>query len=142
MLSVNGTVVIQIANFLVLLLILNLILYRPIRKILAQRNAEFSLRESQIKQYHDRGLKSQQEIDAGMIAAQKDGFAEKEALKAEGLAREKKLLQEAGASVEQKLGTARGEIDRNVTKVRESLEAQLQDFSNDLAEKILGRSVR
>ncbi len=48
MLNIDGTMFLQIANFLVLLFILNLILFRPIRKILAQREDEMNSRQKRL----------------------------------------------------------------------------------------------
>ncbi len=45
MLEINNTLIIQIANFLVLLFLLNIILYKPIRKILGQRQEEMRTSE-------------------------------------------------------------------------------------------------
>ncbi|MFO7984404.1 MAG: hypothetical protein R6U38_00955 [Desulfatiglandaceae bacterium] len=142
MLNIDGTLILQIANFLVLLLVLNVILYRPIRRILDQRNKEMSSRESTIESFQETAQKYEQDIEKGMVTARKEGFAKKEALKAEGVEAEKGLLQEAGASVEQKLGVARKDMEGKVTGVRQALEDQISDFSNELAEKILGRSVQ
>ncbi|MFP3910528.1 MAG: hypothetical protein ACLFUT_00500 [Desulfobacteraceae bacterium] len=142
MLNIDGTLILQIANFLVLLLVLNLILYRPIRRVLAQRDEEMSSRENTIESFQQKAQQYEKDIEEGMVRARKEGYTQKEALKAEGVEAEKGLLQEAGQSVEQKLGAARKDMEGKVADVRQALEGQISDFSNELAEKILGRSVR
>jgi len=54
MISIDYTLLIQIANFLVLLLILNIILYRPIRNILSRRKEEIHAFETTIRDFQDR----------------------------------------------------------------------------------------
>lgn len=142
MLDINGTLILQIANFLVLILLMNVILYRPIRKMLSQRAEEMAGRESSIEGLKEKSDKYQKDIEEGVVAARKEGFNKKEALKAEGLEEEKGFLQEAGASVEQKMTAARKDIEGKTAEVRKALEEQIADFSNELAEKILGRSVQ
>ena len=142
MLNIDGALILQIANFLVLLLVLNLILYRPIRRVLAQRDEEMSSRENTIESFQQKAQQHEKDIEEGMVRARKEGYTQKEALKAEGVEAEKGLLQEAGQSVEQKLGAARKDMEGKVADVRQALEGQISDFSNELAEKILGRSVR
>lgn len=142
MLNIDGTLILQIANFLVLLLVMNVILYRPIRRVLSQRNEEMTSRESSIEALKEKADTYQQDIEEGMIAARKEGYTKKEALKAEGLEEEKAFLKEAGASVEQKLNAARKDMEGKTADVRQALENQITDFSNELAEKILGRSVQ
>lgn len=142
MLNIDGTLILQIANFLVLLLVLNVILYRPIRRVLAQRNKEIDSQETTVASFQDKAQQYEKDIEDGKVAARKEGFTTKEALKAEGMEAEKGMLQEASQSVEQKLGAARQEMEAKMGDVRQALEDQISDFSNELAEKILGRSVQ
>ena len=142
MLNIDGTLLLQIANFLVLLLVLNLILFKPIRKILSQREEEMSSRQKTIDDYLDRAEMSEKGIEEGKVQARKEGYTSKEALKAQGLEEEKGILQEAGAGVEKKLGAAKKEIEAKIEAARETLEGQIASFSDELAQKILGRSIQ
>ena len=142
MLNIDGTLFLQIINFLVLLLILNLILFKPIRRILSQRQEEMNSRQKTIDDYQDQAGKSEKGIEEGMVQARKEGYTEKETLKAQGLEEEKGILQEAGAGVEKKLGAAKEEIEAKIAAARETLEAQIGSFSDELAQKILGRSIQ
>ena len=142
MLNIDGTMFLQIANFLVLLFILNLILFRPIRKILAQREDEMNSRQKTIDDFQDQTEKNEKGIEEGIVQARKEGYAEKEALRSHGLEEEKEILQEAGTGVEQKLSVAKKEIESKIAVARETLEGQIAGFSDELAQKILGRSIQ
>ena len=48
MVSVDGSIVLQIANFLLLIWILNMVLYKPIRKILLERKEKMVGMQSDI----------------------------------------------------------------------------------------------
>jgi F-type H+-transporting ATPase subunit b len=76
----DGSVIIQIANFLFLIFALNLILYRPIRKILSDRRDKIKGLESST----ERAAKSLQEKERTLAKAIKDararGLKEKENL--------------------------------------------------------------
>ena len=142
MLNIDGTMFLQIANFLVLLFILNLILFRPIRRVLAQREDEMNSRQKTIDDFQDQTEKNEKGIEEGIVQARKEGYAEKEAFKSQGLEEEKEILQEAGAGVEQKLSVAKKEIETKIADAREALEDQIAGFSDELAQKILGRSIQ
>ena len=142
MLNIDGTLILQIANFLVLLVVMNIILYKPIRGILAKREEEMTSRQKAIDDYQGRVRDNEEAIDSGMVSARKEGYQEKEALKAQGQEEEKGVLQEAGAAVERKLTAAKKEIDTKLVAAREALEGEISGFSDELAEKILGRSVQ
>ena len=142
MLSIDGTIILQIANFLVLLVVMNIILYKPIRGILVKRDEEMASRQRMIDDYQGRVKDNEEAIESGMVAARKEGHKEKESLKILGQEEENGVLQEAGAAVERKLTAAKQEIETKITAARETLESDISGFSDELAEKILGRSVQ
>jgi F-type H+-transporting ATPase subunit b len=142
MLNIDGTLFLQIANFLVLLLILNFILFRPIRRVLARRADEMNSRQKTIDDYQEQAEKNEKGIEEGVVQARKEGYTEKEALKTQGLEGEREILQEAGGGVEQKHNAAKKEIESKIAVARETLEGQVANFSDELAQKILGRSIQ
>jgi len=141
MLSVDNTLLIQIVNFLVLLLLMNIFLFKPIRGILAKRNEEEGSLKGSIDTYQARAEQSAKGVEEGKVQARKEGVSEKDSIKGQGLEKEKNLLQEALAASEEKIGIARKDMDAKMGDVRKALEDQVAAFSNELAAKILGRSV-
>ena len=141
MLSIDATLFIQIANFLVLLFLLNLFLFKPIRRILAKRQAEENSLQESIEGFQTRSDQNEKGIEEGKIRARKEGATEKEGLKGQGIEKERGILQDASSAAEENLGIARKEMEAKMVGVRKSLEDQVAAFSNELAEKILGRSI-
>ena len=142
MLNIDGTLFIQIVNFVLLLLVMNIILFRPIRKVLARREGEMNSRQKTIGEFQEQAEKNEKDIEEGVVQARKEGYAEKEALKTQGLEGERDILQEAGGGVEQKLNAAKQEIESKIAVARKTLEDQVAGFSDELAQKILGRSIQ
>ena len=141
MLSIDYTVLIQIANFLFLLFILNIILYKPIRSILGRRKGEVDSFEKSIKDFQGRLSQAARELDESMAGARKEGFTERENCKNEGLEEERGMVDEATTSSGDKIAKAKNTIEGEVANVRQSLEKEIAVFSKELATKILGRSV-
>ncbi|MFH0845308.1 MAG: hypothetical protein V1930_07510 [Pseudomonadota bacterium] len=141
MLEINFSLVIQIVNFLVLLFLLNIFLYRPIRKILSERHNEMTSLQDMIGDFQTKLSQYKNDLEGKTLGARKEGFKEKEDLKNVGLEEERTLLQGAMSSAEQKMGTAREEIKGKMVDVRQSLQSEVDSFSKELAEKILGRSI-
>jgi F-type H+-transporting ATPase subunit b len=137
----NFTLVFQIANFLFLLFVLNIILYRPIRKILGQRGNEVVSFQEMIEDFQSKSEKGAKTLEENMAGARSQGFKEKESLKGAGIEEEKVMLQQALSSAEERIGKAKGEIDQDTAQARRSLEEEVRVFSQELAEKILGRSI-
>lgn len=141
MLDINYTLVIQLGNFLLLLFLLNIFLYRPIRRILAQRNEEVNSLQKMIEDYQNSSEQNEKGIEENMIQARKEGFGEKENLRGQGQKEEQGILEEANAKVEEKMGKTKEEMDSKMAAVRKALQDQTAAFSMELAEKILGRSI-
>jgi len=142
MLSIDSSVIIQIANFLILLFLLNIILYRPIRKVLSQRNQEMSGLEHRAADLEAKALEYSNSLEENLASARKLGFRERESLRAEGLELEKKMYQEATASAGSKMEEARKSMEMRAAEIRSALEKEIGLFSKELAEKILGRSLQ
>ena len=137
-----GALWIQVFNFLILMFFMNILLYKPIRSIVAKRKAEVNSLQGEINDCQNHSDQNQKEINDGMILAQKDGFQIKDGFKAEGHDQGKHILGKAGVSVDEKLGKAKNDVDFQISEVRKSLESQINAFSMDMAEKVLGRSIQ
>lgn len=142
MLSIDSSVLIQIANFLILLFLLNIILFRPIRKVLSKRNQEMSVLAQGASDLEAKGLEYSNSLEENLASARKLGFRERESLRGEGLEMEKKMYQEATASAGSKMEEARKRTEMRAGEIRGSLEKEIGLFSRELSEKILGRRLQ
>jgi F-type H+-transporting ATPase subunit b len=137
----DWTLFLQLANFLFLLFILNIILYRPVRQILGKRKAEVDGLQLSVSELEGNANRFAGDLEEGMAKARKAGYQEKEGLKNQGLEEEKKLLKEAASASGERMGQARTEMEQKLLGARGTLEKELSVFSRELAEKILGRSI-
>lgn len=137
----DWTLFLQLANFLFLLFILNIILYRPVRQILGKRKAEVDGLQLSVSELEGNANRFAGDLEEGMAKARKAGYQEKEGLKNQGLEEEKKLLKEAASASGERMGQARTEMEQKLLEARGTLEKELSVFSRELAEKILGRSI-
>ena len=138
----NLSLFIQMGNFLLLVFLLNIFLYRPIRRIIAERGEEMGSLEHAIRDYQEKAEENEKGIREQTVQARKEGFNVKESLKLEGVEKEKGILRESSSTVEERISTNRSEIEEQMKKVRKVLDEQVAVFSKELAEKVLGRSVR
>ncbi|MFC1840773.1 hypothetical protein ACFL1N_14420 [Thermodesulfobacteriota bacterium] len=135
------SIVIQIVIFLLLLFLLNLIVYRPIRGILIRRKEEMSSSKDQANNWMKKAGEYSEEIEENMITLRNEGLKEKTDLRNKGLETENELLEDAYVRVEETAGKAKEEIKEKVNKARVSLQEEMEGFSHELASKILGRSL-
>ena len=142
MLDINYTLAIQIGNFLILLFLLNIFLYKPIRRIMSQRQEEVDSLQKMIEDYENGSEENEKGIEENIVQARKQGFGEKENLRSQGQKEEQGILEKANAKVEEKMGKNKEEIESRMAAVRKALQDQTAVFSTELAEKILGRSIQ
>ena len=141
MITIDITVLIQIINILILIVVLNAVLYKPVRTVLAKRkekleelatsienfkkNAELR-REEISRKLNEARSKAKEEIEKARSAAQTST--------AESLAQ---VRQEALANKTAQLD----EIKKQFTDAQQQLSGQIDSFASDMAAKILGRSI-
>lgn len=135
------SVIIQICNFLVLIWALNIILYRPIRKIIQQRKEKVESFETTIDTYNSDIQEKDEAFTSGLKAARAKGLSKKDALMQEGIDEEKKIIENVNANAQAELLEVREKIARDVEATRTSLQQKIDEFANDITQKILGRAV-
>lgn len=133
--------VIQIINFLILILLLNFIVYRPVRGILNKRMEDMDSSSTITDEWKRKIEKYSAELEDSIDSTRKEGLKERFGLREKGLTTEKELLQDAYSQVEEALGKAKNEIKKKISSARTSLQDEIDGFSRELAEKILGRSL-
>jgi len=141
MIDIDWTLYAQIINFLLLVFLLNVVLFRPIRNALKDRQAKLLAQETEINVLTDKGRSLEDEIKEELAAARRDGAGARESLKQEGVQAEATLLEEVKRQAELEWATVEKKIKADMAKARKSLQTQAQSFAQLLATKILGREL-
>jgi F-type H+-transporting ATPase subunit b len=141
MIDIDWTLYAQIINFLLLVFLLNVVLFRPIRSALKDRQAKLLAQETEINVLTDKGQTLEEEIKEELAAARRAGAGAREALKQEGAQAEATLLEEVKRQAELEWATVEKKIKADMAKARKSLQTQAQSFAQLLATKILGREL-
>ncbi len=141
MINVDVTLFIQMANFLLLLVLMNLVLYRPIRRLVAQRNELVSKQRAGIDKAESEAQKALREFEERLRAARAAGREKVQELKEAAYRMEKDLLAQATEEAAKEVQAVRERIQKEIGQVRAQLQAQIQVFSKDMAQRILGRSL-
>jgi F-type H+-transporting ATPase subunit b len=137
----DSSTLIQIVNFVFLIFVLNILLYRPIRKILAQRKEKIEGLELSIETSDKDALEKDAAFGAGIKEARARGFKEKEALMQQATDEEKKIIADINDKAQAELAEIRDTIKKEAAVARESLQKEVDGFANQICQKILGRAV-
>ena len=131
----DESLIIQIANFLLIIWIMNLILYRPIRNILRQRREKIEGLEFSIETYSENAQEKDDAFAAGIKEARARGLKEKETL-LQAAAEEA-----AGGKAQAELAEIRKKIAKEADAARTALREKVDEFADEICQKILGRTV-
>lgn len=137
----DWTFLLQMANFLILMWILNVILYKPIRNVLIQRKNKVSgLEESILASEKD--VKDKEEaFMVGIRDARAKGLKQKEMLIAEASEEEKQIIARINEKAQANLAEVRGQISQEALAARDSLMQEIDGFAETIGQKILGRAI-
>jgi F-type H+-transporting ATPase subunit b len=141
MIDIDWTLFMQIANFLILVFLLNMVLFRPIRGILKERQGILSGLQSDISSLTESEQGVRQNIQGELLSARKSGINKRDMIKQEGSAVEAGLMEKAKAEVDDEMARMAAKIKADVAAARDALKPQAESFAHDLATKILGREM-
>jgi len=138
MIDLNATFFMQFVNFVITLVVLNFILIKPIRGIIAQRNSHMSEMVDNTEKFTasaEEKLKNyQKQLDEARVA----GTERRNGLKAEGTAKEKGILSAAGEQAAATLKTEREAVASEVNTAMGDLKSQVGTMADKVAAKVLG----
>jgi len=133
--------VFQLVNFLVLVLLLNVFLYKPIRKQLADRNALIVGAREKSAAVDKEVQEKLASYEARMREIRAGAADERGALKKEALVQEAAILEKARLQSTEKLAGIKARVAKEAEEARVALKASAEALSADICEKVLGRSL-
>jgi len=136
----DSSVIIQVVNFIFLIWVMNIILYKPIRKIIAERKVKVRGLEGSVDSLNQDALEKDKAYGAGIKDARAKGLSEKEAQVQAASEEEKKMIEEITSRAQANLIEIREKIAKDTEEVRSSLQKDVDSFAEEIGQKILGRA--
>jgi F-type H+-transporting ATPase subunit b len=130
----------QMINFLVLLFVLNLVLYKPIRNVLLERKAKIEGMQIGAEKAANDLVAGEDAYKDGLKQARSKGLKEKEILLEEASKEEKEIIDRINKKAQANLADIKKQVADETEQARKALEAQVDMFAKAIGEKILGRA--
>jgi F-type H+-transporting ATPase subunit b len=140
--DINLTLFVQMANFLVLIVILNYLLYKPILAILDRRKMRLDESEGEIKRLNETVEKKAAEYEEKLRLAKQDALDKKGDILKEAADSAKAIIDERRSKIPAMLAEFQGKVGQEVETARRILTDQSKKISAEIAEKVLGRSLQ
>lgn len=141
MIDINTSLFIQLANFIVLLIILNFILFKPIRQIMQEREQGISSAFGDAKNAQERMQKLLDQYNVSLAEAKQKAAATYNTIYQQGLDAQRDMISAERAKAGEALDKARGEIVSASAAARADLKREAERLSQDITSKLLGRAV-
>ena len=140
MIDLDWTFFAQLVNFLIILTVLNLILFRPIRGIIKKRAEVMSEKLGSIEAFTAQAESKLENYKASLTGARVEAQQMRVSLKAEGTEAEAAVLSKAGAEAAEKVAAARKEIDGQKQAALKALRNEVAGYAKSVAEKVLSKA--
>lgn len=128
---------VMIANFLGLLYILNIILFRPLLKVFDERENLIKGSLDSAREMNSRKEEGIERINKEISEARSKAKEVFEGLRNQGMEVQKSLLSDAEAGAAEMLRKAREELRIEGEKARKSLKADIDKFSDEIVRKLV-----
>ena len=141
MITIDITMFIQIANILLLIVIMNAVLYRPIRTILTDRREKISSLQTEVENFNKNAQLRLDEFDQKMRESRAKAKGELDNARNEAKAAGTESLNKVRQEVDTEKAGQLSAIVQESTNAKQQLQGQVNEFANEMATKILGRAL-
>ena len=141
MITIDITMPIMIANVIILMILLNAVLYRPVRRILAERKEKLAGLATDVENYEKNAQLRVEEYDSKLNEARRKAKAEFDSARASAQAAGAAKVAEIKAEADKVKAEALAKVEAEFAAADKELKGQIDSFAGEMAGKILGRAV-
>lgn len=141
MISINATLVVQIINLLVLILILNWIMYRPLKRMMAERAQTLAEGKAQAASLQEQTEAGQESYGKDLWARRSQIDKQTHQLVEEQMAQSQALIAEKQAEARQNQVQLRERIEQEMAQAKQQISQEAQLVALEMASRILDKRV-
>lgn len=139
--NLNMTLLVQMVNFLILIVLLHRFLYKPLTQFLATRADGIKRSLEEAKAAREAAATAQQEYEARIAATRREAAALRESAVREVEEERQRLLKVSRDEAARLLTEAKAQIEQEVKRAKAELRAEVVGLSLGVAERLIGRSL-
>ncbi len=137
MLEINEWFFVQLANFLIVLLFLNYLLFKPLLRIFKERGDRVKDCLDNAKTMEKERTGQLDQVNARISEAKNQAKAIFETLSKEGLEVQKEFIEVAKKEAAEVNKKAQDDLKAEAKKAREALKSDIEAFSGDIVKKLV-----
>ena len=139
LISINETLFVQIIGFLIFLYLINRIMFRPLRNVMADREIYIERVKLDIDQARDKIAEMTSQIEEQEAEVKEEAFELKEQREEIGNQQAKEIFAAVRQEIADTSAKVQIDIDNKISEARQSLKIESETLALNIIEKILDR---
>jgi F-type H+-transporting ATPase subunit b len=141
MIEIDQTLIIQIVNFIIFLVILNYLIFKPVVRVLDERRDRIDGTRERAQQMEAEIQTKLEAYEERIQEAKSRAVHEKETFRREAESLSKETVEKARRELARDIPIIRKQIASETDRARQELEKTAQDMARDIACRVLGRKI-
>jgi F-type H+-transporting ATPase subunit b len=142
LISINETLIFQVISFLIFLFIINRILFRPLRRVMAEREAHIENMQKDIIDAQNQFEDLTYQIQKQEKAVRDEAFEQQANLEASGNQQAVEILTSVRKEINASKEQARKNVDAQISAARKHIQKEAEDLAVKIIETVLYRSLK
>lgn len=141
MISIDWTMLVQFVNFLVLMAVLNILLYRPLRSVMSARQDAIDGGHKKARDLEDSINEKMERYESKLQQAKVEGSSDAATLRAQATKEESVILGEARSAADKSVSDLKDSVAVEAEQARKILTSETKSIATAIASRVLGRNV-
>lgn len=141
MINFDVTILYQFVHFLILLIILNFLLFKPVLKAIGKRQGTIKGLEDGVEKAKEDAANFEKDYDSTMQDKKRPIISNRDSIVSGANTEAMRVIEKARSELAVELAKIKSEIEQEGKKVFDALRADVDRLSTDTAQKILKRSL-
>jgi F-type H+-transporting ATPase subunit b len=129
----------QVISFLVFLFIINRIMFRPLRKVMNERETHIENVQKDISAAENRFADLSHQVKAQEKSARNEAFKQREQLEAAGSRQAGEIISSARQEIDALRAEAQKEVDTRISEARKHIQKESENLAQAIIETVLHR---
>ena len=142
MVSIDSTIWFQMANFLILMFVLNVVLFKPILRVIERREKHLQGLDEEVKSLDQSVEEKMANYEEKLRQARLEAMSEKNEIQQKASGEGKSKMDEARNEILQIFDDFNQKLDKEMSSSRKILKTQAEKISVEISEKVLGSNIQ
>jgi F-type H+-transporting ATPase subunit b len=140
LININETLIFQVISFLIFLFIINRIMFRPLRKVMNERETYIETVQKDIAAAEIQFEDLTNQIQAQENAVRDEAFKQKDQLETSGSQQAAEIMASTREEINALRMEAQKDVDARISAARKHVEKESEDLAKHIIETVLYRS--